>query len=304
MALVLRREWWGRAGFGTFGDCIEKPGFITSWIDGATGKSYLVKSDCLAAQAARSTVSAAQIAATVTNAAAAVTAPAAPPAPAAPAALPAAPPPGGVNRQQLVDRFNAARQRALAAVDAYNRAVAHGNRAIKAANRQGAPDAVAFATQAAALVPRIHNKAQAAVEAASAYGKQQGFAGLRGFEGYAWAYGDLADDAGTQADQAAGLLSQVHSLADQAELADARFSPPAAGPTPATAILDDSISTGRPAEARSIPTVITAPSSPISVSVSPSGEAAVSGEPVISRVLLYGGLGVLALLLFKGKSHG
>jgi hypothetical protein len=41
------------------------------------------------------------------------------------------------------------------------------------------------------------------------------------------------------------------------------------------------------------------------VSVAPDGSATVSGEPPISKVLLYGGLAALALLLLKGgRSNG
>jgi hypothetical protein len=212
----------------------------------------------------------------------------------------------GPNRQQLADRFNSARQRAIAAADAYNKAVAQANRAIAAAKRRGAPDAVAHANQAAALVPAVHDKAQASIEAANAYGRQQGFAGLRGFEGYAWAYGDLVDDAGSSADQAAALLAQIQSHADQAELADSNYSPPAAGPAPTTPvpaqIAAEQVAPTAPAPP---PMSISAPGSSVSVSVSPDGAATVSGEPPITKVLLYGGLAALALLLLKGgRSNG
>jgi hypothetical protein len=223
-----------------------------------------------------------------------------PPAPTAPAG------PDPAIRQGLADRFNSARQRALAAADAYNKAVAQANRAIAAAKRRGAPDAVAHANQAAALVPQVHDRAQASIEAANAYGRQQGFAGLRGFEGYAWAYGDLVDDAGSAADQATSILGQIQSHADQAELADSNYSPPAAGPAPTTQvpaqIAAEQIAPTSPAPT---PMSISSPGSSVSVSVSPGGEATVSGEPPITKVLLYGGLAALALLLLKGgRSNG
>jgi hypothetical protein len=296
MALVLRREWWGRAGFGDFGACTPTTLFgVTFWTGarGSAGPKYSTQAACLTAEAPA-------------PAPAPVSAPAPPPAPAyvAPAPAPAVPAgPDPAIRQRLADRFNSARQRALTAADAYTKAVAFANRAIEAAKRKGAPDAVALANQAVALVPQLHDKAQASIEAANAYGKQQGFAGLRGFEGYAWAYGDLVDDAGAAADQAAALLAQIQSLADQAELADSQWSPPAAGPAPTTPI-PEQIEREQVTPTAPAPT-ISVPGGSVSVSVSPSGEATIVGEPSVSKVLLYGGIAALALLLLKGrKSNG
>jgi hypothetical protein len=353
MALVLRREWWGRAGFGDFGASALLPGPAATTAQAKIQNSgfwdesyYRSKNpDVVASGWAplnhfiqhggvwpetrdpgprfstsyyfehNHDVRDARVNALlhyIQNGRAegrgiAPAAGSAPP-PARPVYDPTSAPattPGAVatgpNRQQLADRFNAARQRALAATDAYNKAVAQANRAIGAAKRKGAPDAIAHANQAAALVPAVHDKAQASIEAANAYGRQQGFSGLRGFEGYAWAYGDLVDDAGASADQAAAILGQIQSHADQAELADSSYSPPAAGPAPTTQvpaqIATEQVSPASPAPT---PMSISSPGSSVSVSVAPDGSATVSGEPPVGKVLLYGGLAALALLLLKG----
>jgi len=372
MAIVLRREWWGRAGFGAFGgagsdrlglneglgdgQCIistdgrfatcvsggnwyihkhadpglaivkviagggghalflmpdghikfwKSPGYGQLWMSGGTGNRLIMQNDGNlvlydAANVARWASGTDRTSAPYPQAAAPAPAPAAA-APSPPPAAPAGPDPA--IRQRLADRFNSARQRALAASDSYTKAVAQANRAIQAAKRKGAPDAIAFANQAAALAPQVHDKAQASIEAANAYGKQQGFAGLRGFEGYAWAYGDLADDAGTRADEAARLLAQIQSIADQAELADASYSPPAAGPAPTTPV-PEQIAAEQVAPPPP-PAPVSTPAPSVSVSVSSGGEATVSSEPPITKVLLYGGLAALGLFLLKGgKSNG
>lgn len=197
-------------------------------------------------------------------------------------------------RNALRGRWDLAKGKAGDAASAYQVAVAHANRAIHAANAHGVPSAVAAANQASSLVPQVLDRANTAARLANDFGHSQGFAG------FGFGFGDAADDAAAAAAAAQSLVAQVQALADQAEAADAAWTaaqaPSGGGTAPAPA--------GGPSQAvlpvqPSQAPVQVSPSISISVPGSTVTGAPIEAEPPISKVLLYGGAAVLALLLLK-----
>lgn len=231
-------------------------------------------------------------------------APAPAPLPARTAAAQAAAP---VSKALEKERWQTAIQRAKDAAAAFEQAKAHYQRAATAANAKNAPAAVALAQEAGSVLQQVQAKAQAAVDASNGYGKSQGFAGFADLFSNPplpfsfFSFGDLADDAGTNATAAVTLASQVQSLADQAEAANAAYQARAASNQAAAqqiAAGSASTSSVAPPTAAPVPTTTIVQAAPGTTTVLTATPVTPS-EPELSTVLLYGGLAVLTLWLLK-----